>query len=392
MNNNPCSTVILAIHGTQGTYELFLEEVIAGIREGDIAMDQLVWIPSYNGWRRVEELPELNPSLTPTADSMDRPVAQVPRDIGVLFSCDICGRTTSKTGKPYNEKTLRLHKSKMHQGCRVADLTNETTKTDTLVCEICGATTGRRGKRFRHTHDVLKHQRTHTRLVSGKEQSILRVEAGHVSPKLNNRYRELRRECYETNIVLPKLGLVDLTFGNASVIDRAKGVFAIKPAGVPYSELSPDSMILLDMKGRQLEGKFQRSSDAAIHYRLFEGFPEIRAIVHTHSRNAVSFAQAGKGIPCFRGNHTEYFHGEVPVTRPMTAREIRKDYDWATGNVILERFSGLNPQSIPGVLLHGHGPYAWGPNGAEAVENALALELAAEVALKAFHMAGSHSS
>ena len=197
-----------------------------------------------------------------------------------------------------------------------------------------------------------------------------------------SRYRDLRQECYEANIALPKIGLVDLSFGNASVIDREKGVFAIKPAGVPYSELTPDSMILLDMKGRQLESKFRRSSDAAIHFCLYEGFPSIRAIVHTHSRNAVSFAQAGIAIRCFGATHASDFGGRIPITRPLTPREVKWDYDRATGNVILECFASLDFRKTPGVLLHGHGPYAWGGNGAKAVGNALALEVAAEMAMK----------
>lgn len=199
-------------------------------------------------------------------------------------------------------------------------------------------------------------------------------------------YRELKQECYEANLALPKFGLVDLTFGNVSVFDAATGVFGIKPSGVDYTVLTPDDIVLVDLDGKQVEGKLRPSSDTATHRRLFQAFTGIRAVVHTHSRNAVSFAQAGRGIPCLGTTHADYFYGEVPVTRPMTPEEISSAYEWETGNVIVERFKNLDPLQISAVLVNGHGPFAWGPGGAKAVENAFALEIVAEMALKAFQL------
>jgi L-ribulose-5-phosphate 4-epimerase len=193
-------------------------------------------------------------------------------------------------------------------------------------------------------------------------------------------FRDLKQECYEANLTLPKFGLVDLTFGNVSVMDRARGVFAIKPSGVDYTALTPDDIVIVDLEGKQIEGKLRPSSDTATHRRLFQAFSGIRAVVHTHSRHASSFAQAGKGIPCLGTTHADYFYGEVPVTRRMTAEEIATAYEWETGNVIVERFKSLDPEQMPAVLVHGHGPFAWGPSGAKAVENAFALELVAQMA------------
>ena len=199
-------------------------------------------------------------------------------------------------------------------------------------------------------------------------------------------YVELKRECYEANLALPKFGLVDLTFGNVSVMDRERGVFGIKPSGVDYVSLQPEDIVVLDLEGKQVEGKLRPSSDTATHRRLFQAFAGISAVVHTHSRHAVSFAQAGRAIPCLGTTHADYFYGEVPVTRPMTREEISSAYEWETGNVIVERFKALDPLQVPAVLVQGHGPFAWGPSGAKAVENAFALEIVAEMALKALQL------
>jgi L-ribulose-5-phosphate 4-epimerase len=199
-------------------------------------------------------------------------------------------------------------------------------------------------------------------------------------------YRELKEECCEANVALPKSGLVDLTFGNVSVLDRARGVFGIKPSGVDYAKLTPEDIVVVDLEGKQVEGKLRPSSDTATHRCLFQAFTNIRAVVHTHSRHAVAFAQAGRGIPCLGTTHADYFYGEVPVTRAMTHEEITGAYEWETGRVIVERFQSLDPQTIPAVLVNGHGPFAWGPGGLKAVENAFALEIVAEMALKAFQL------
>jgi L-ribulose-5-phosphate 4-epimerase len=199
-------------------------------------------------------------------------------------------------------------------------------------------------------------------------------------------YQAIQEECYEANMQLPNFGLVDLTFGNVSVIDRATGVFGIKPSGVDYSRLKPEDIVLIDLDGRQVSGALRPSSDTPTHRRLFQAFTAIRSVVHTHSRNAVSFAQAGKPIPCFGTTHADYFYGEVPVTRPMSPQEIQSAYEWETGNVIVERFANLDPEQLSAVLVHGHGPFSWGPSGPKAVENALALEIIAEMAIKALQI------
>jgi len=197
---------------------------------------------------------------------------------------------------------------------------------------------------------------------------------------------DIQEECYEANLLLPKYGLVDLTFGNVSVLDRDGGVFGIKPSGMDYAKLTPADIVLVDLDGQQVGGTLRPSSDTPTHLRLFQAFPDIRAVVHTHSRHATAFAQAGRGIPCLGTTHADYFHGEVPVTRPMTPLEIAGAYEWETGNVIIERFRDLDPAQISAVLVHGHGPFAWGPSGAKAVEIALALELVAEMTLKALQL------
>jgi L-ribulose-5-phosphate 4-epimerase len=199
-------------------------------------------------------------------------------------------------------------------------------------------------------------------------------------------YRALKEECCEANLALPKFCLVDLTFGNVSVLDREKGVFAIKPSGVEYDRLKPADIVVLDLEGKQVEGELRPSSDTATHRRLFQAFDGIRAIVHTHSRHAVAFAQAGRAIPCLGTTHADYFYGEVPITRRMTSEEISAAYEWETGNVIVERFRSLNPEQMPAVLIHGHGPFAWGSSGLKAVENAFVLETVAEMALKTFQL------
>jgi L-ribulose-5-phosphate 4-epimerase len=181
-------------------------------------------------------------------------------------------------------------------------------------------------------------------------------------------------------MALPAMGLVDLTFGNVSVSDPQAGVFAIKPSGVGYTGLTPEQMVVLDYEGNVIEGALRPSSDTATHRRLFLAFPEVRAVVHTHSRAAVAFAQAGLGIPCLGTTHADYFYGEVPVTRPLTPDEIAANYEWETGNVIVERFNDIDPMQVPAVLVHSHGPFVWGPSGKKAVETAFALEIVAEMA------------
>ena len=199
-------------------------------------------------------------------------------------------------------------------------------------------------------------------------------------------YHDLKAECYEANLLLPEHGLIDLTFGNVSVGDRSRGVFAIKPSGVDYATLTPNEIVVLDLEGNPVEGDLRPSSDTPTHRRLFLAFPEIRAVVHTHSRHAVAWAQAGRPIPCLGTTHADYFYGEIPVTRPMTPAEIEAAYEWETGNVIVERFQGMDPLQVPAVLVNGHGPFTWGPSGKKAVENAQALEIVAEMAWKTMQL------
>jgi L-ribulose-5-phosphate 4-epimerase len=200
-------------------------------------------------------------------------------------------------------------------------------------------------------------------------------------------HRALREEAYLTNRQLGASGLVDLTFGNVSVFDAAAGVLAIKPSGVPYAELSPTKMVLVDLEGRVLEGKLRPSSDAPTHRRLFQAFAGVRSVVHTHSRHAVSFAQAGRPIPCLGTTHADYFDGMVPVTRALTKAEIADAYEWNTGNVIVEALRGRDPLDMPAVLVWRHGPFAWGPSGAKAVETAFALEVVAQLAFQTLALA-----
>lgn len=195
-------------------------------------------------------------------------------------------------------------------------------------------------------------------------------------------YQAIKEECLAANLDLPKTGLVDLTFGNVSVADPARRVFAIKPSGVDYSALKADDIVVLDYDGNLVEGTLRPSSDTPTHRYLYLHFEGIRAVVHTHSRSAVAFAQAGVDLPCLGTTHCDYFHGPVPVTRGMTPEEVGGEYEWETGKVIVERFAGLNPCEVPAVLVRNHGPFAWGPTAAKAVENALALEIVADMAIK----------
>jgi L-ribulose-5-phosphate 4-epimerase len=195
-----------------------------------------------------------------------------------------------------------------------------------------------------------------------------------------SKFSDIREECCEANRALGASGLVDLTFGNVSVLDRDAGVFAIKPSGVDYSQLTPANMVLVDLEGKTLEGRLRPSSDTPTHMRLFQAFDGIRSVVHTHSRYAVSFAQAAKEIPLLGTTHADYFHGPVPVTRALTPEEINSDYELETAHVIVERFADTNPMSIPAVLVRNHGPFVWGESSAKAVETARALEVIAQMA------------
>jgi L-ribulose-5-phosphate 4-epimerase len=191
---------------------------------------------------------------------------------------------------------------------------------------------------------------------------------------------ELKREAYEANLLLPKHGLINLNFGNASALDRGRGIFAIKPSGVDYDKLRPADMVLVDLKGKSVEGKLRPSSDTPTHAELYRGFPHIGGVVHTHSFYATAFAQAGREIPVMGTTHSDFFFGAVPVTRPLSKKEIAGDYEIETGRAILRRFSKLKANEIPAVLVLHHGPFTWGASVAEAEEYAVAVELCAKLA------------
>lgn len=184
----------------------------------------------------------------------------------------------------------------------------------------------------------------------------------------------LKQQIYEANMEIPRRGLVTYTWGNVSGIDREKGLFVIKPSGVDYEKMRPEDMVVMDLEGNQVEGSLRPSSDTPTHLELYKAFPEIGGIVHTHSTYATAWAQAGRGIPCYGTTHADYFYGEIPCARNLTAEEIEEGYEKNTGLVIAETFKGRNPRYVPGVLCKNHGPFTWGKDGAEAVHNAVVLE------------------
>ena len=186
---------------------------------------------------------------------------------------------------------------------------------------------------------------------------------------------QLRQEVCNANLALPKYGLVTFTWGNVSAIDRELGMVVIKPSGVEYDNMTAEDMVVLDLAtGKVVEGKWKPSSDTPTHLELYRAFENIGGIVHTHSRWATSFAQAGVGIAPLGTTHGDYFYGEIPCTRAMTPEEIGGEYEKETGSDIIETFKGTDPMSIPAVLVKSHGPFAWGKDAAEAVHNAVVLE------------------
>ena len=196
--------------------------------------------------------------------------------------------------------------------------------------------------------------------------------------------KKLKKEVLEANLLLPKLSLVTFTWGNVSGIDRERGLVVIKPSGVPYETMNADDMVVVDLEGNVVEGKWKPSSDTPTHLALYKAFEGIGGVVHTHSRWATTFAQAGKSIPAMGTTHADYFYGDIPCTRPMTDEEIGGDYEAETGKVIIETFraAGRDPESVPGVLVYSHGPFTWGGSPAEAVHNAAVME---EVAFMDWH-------
>lgn len=193
---------------------------------------------------------------------------------------------------------------------------------------------------------------------------------------------KLKEQVLQANLQLPKHGLVTFTWGNASGIDRESGLLVIKPSGIDYESMTAEDMVVVGLDENVVEGKWIPSSDTPTHVALYKAFPALGGIVHTHSRWATTFAQAGIAMPAMGTTHGDYFYGDIPCTRPMTAHEIQGEYEKETGNVIIEALLGVDPMTIPAVLVNSHGPFVWGRDPAEAVHNAVVLE---EVAFMNWH-------
>ncbi len=193
---------------------------------------------------------------------------------------------------------------------------------------------------------------------------------------------DLKKQVYEANMDLPRYGLVTFTWGNVSGIDREKGLFVIKPSGVEYDLLRPEDLVVVDLRGNKVEGKYNPSSDTATHLELYKAFSEINGIVHTHSPWATSWAQAGRSIQCYGTTHADYFYGEIPCARSLTADEINEEYEKNTGKIIIETFRDKDYMAVPGVLCTNHGPFTWGSDPYNAVHNAVVLE---EISKTAYH-------
>ena len=201
---------------------------------------------------------------------------------------------------------------------------------------------------------------------------------------------DLKQAIYEANMMLPKYGLVTFTWGNVSGIDRSRGLVVIKPSGVEYSVMTPEDMVVVDLDGKVVEGRYNPSSDTATHLELYKACGEIGGVVHTHSRYATSWAQACRPIPALGTTHADDFYGDIPCTRAMSPAEIQGDYEKETGKVIVETFQGRNMMEVPGVLVYSHGPFVWEKNATTAVKKAVVLEEVAFMAYHAMTLSGGH--
>ncbi len=199
---------------------------------------------------------------------------------------------------------------------------------------------------------------------------------------------ELKKEVCEANLLLPKYGLVTFTWGNVSGIDRKSGLFVIKPSGVSYEGMTPDDMVVMDLEGNVVEGRYKPSSDTATHLEIYKAFPNVGGVVHTHSSYATSWAQAGRDIPAYGTTHADYFYGPIPCLRVLTKDEIEDAYEANTGHLIVNAFremdeqEGRNYEAVPGCLCKNHGPFCWGKDAADAVHNAVVMEECAKMALR----------
>ncbi len=202
---------------------------------------------------------------------------------------------------------------------------------------------------------------------------------------------QLKIKVYEANLAIVKHGLVIFTWGNVSAIDRATGYLVIKPSGVGYDLMKPEDMVVVDLEGNKIEGNLKPSSDTATHIELYKHFPNIGSVVHTHAEWSTSWAQAGKPIPAYGTTHADYFYGEIPCTRKLTAEEIARAYEKETGTIIVEHFQhhNINPDAVPAVLVNGHAPFSWGKDPDNAVHNAVVLEEVAKMAFRT-QVLGNH--
>lgn len=196
----------------------------------------------------------------------------------------------------------------------------------------------------------------------------------------------LKQQVYQANMALPRHGLVTFTWGNVSAIDRQRGYVVIKPSGVAYEELTPAAMVVVDLNGRIVAGALRPSSDTPTHLALYRRYPQLGGIVHTHSPHATAWAQAGRAIPALGTTHADYFDGDIPCTRALSAAEIDHDYEHHTGRVIIETLAQRDPSHMPGIVVHQHGPFAWGESAAQAVHNAVVLEEVAKMAWIAYSL------
>ncbi len=210
------------------------------------------------------------------------------------------------------------------------------------------------------------------------------MSSGADDGKGENMLEELKVKVYEANMLLPKYGMVTFTWGNVSEIDRESGLVVIKPSGVDYDIMTPDDMVVVDLDGKVVEGKLRPSSDTPTHVELYKAWDKIGGVVHTHSPFATSWAQAGRSIPCYGTTHADYYYGEVPCLRCLTAEEIEEAYEENTGHLIVNEFArlGKDYEAVPAVLCKNHGPFTWGKDGVDAVHSAVVLEEVAKMALR----------
>lgn len=192
--------------------------------------------------------------------------------------------------------------------------------------------------------------------------------------------QKLKQQVFEANMDLPRYGLVTFTWGNVSAIDRERGQVVIKPSGVAYTHMTVDDMVVVDMSGNVVEGGYRPSSDTATHLALYQRYPSLGGVVHTHSTHATAWAQAGQAIPALGTTHTDYFFGDIPCTRALTAEEVQGEYELNTGKVIIETLADVEPLHTPGIVVYQHGPFAWGKDAEDAVHNAVVMEEVAKMA------------